>query len=148
VIEPDKILNQRALLRQIILHPWLQLLVPIIYKKRCKMRRRNAGHGDVVQRWTHLMRRAAVEDEESAAEVICEGNSWRRPRKRRAQRRRRAAAAAEKAATSRGDWGVKSMQGVRTGNAARCLEVGLVCAWKSDGTGPENLAKQASKDVR
>ena len=94
------------------------------------------------------MRRAAVEDEESAAEVICEGNSWRRPRKRRAQRRRRAAAAAEKAATSRGDWGVKSMQGVRTGNAARCLEVGLVSAWKIDETGPEVLAKMASKGVR
>ena len=92
------------------------------------------------------MRRAAVEDE-SAAEVMCEGNARKRRRNRRAQRRRRAAAA-EKAATSGGDWEVESMQGVGMGNAARCLEVGLVSAWKSDGTGPENLAKQASKDVR
>ena len=93
------------------------------------------------------MRRAAVEDEESAAEVMCEGNARKRRRNRRVQRRRRAAAA-EKAATSGGDWGVESMQGVGMGNAARCLKVGLVSAWKSDETEPENLAKQASKEVR
>ena len=104
-----------------------------------------------MQRWTHLMRHAAVEDEDSAAEVMCEGNVRRRRRMRRAQRRRRAAAAAaakERATTSGGNWRVESIQGVGTGNAARCLEVGLVSAWKSDGTGPENLAKQASKEVR
>ena len=96
------------------------------------------------------MRRAAVEDEDSAAEVMCEGNARKRRRNRRAQRRRRAAAAAaaEKAATSGDDWGVESVQGVGMGNAARCLEVGLVSAWKIEETGPENLAKQASKDVR
>jgi len=95
------------------------------------------------------MRRAAVENEESAAEVMCEGNARKRRRNRRAQRRRRAAAAAaEKAATSGDGWGVESVQGVGMGNAARCLEVGLVSAWKIEETGPENLAKQASKDVR
>ena len=95
------------------------------------------------------MRRAAVENEESAAEVMCEGNVRRRRRMRRAQRRRRAAAAAkESATTSGGNWGVESIQGVGTGNAARCLEVGLVSAWKIDETGPEVLAKMASKGVR
>ena len=77
-------------------------------------------------------RASAVANEESAAEATCGA----------------AAAAKESATTSGGNWGVESIQGVGTGNAARCLEVGLVSAWKSDGTGPENLAKQASKDVR
>ena len=77
-------------------------------------------------------RASAAANEESAAEATCGA----------------AAAAKESATTSGGNWGVESIQGVGTGNAARCLEVGLVSAWKSDGTGPENLAKQASKDVR
>jgi len=36
---------------------------------------------------------------------------------------------------------------VETGNAARCVEVGLVSTWKIDETGSVILAKQASKDV-
>ena len=60
---------------------------------------------------------------------------------RRRWRRRRRRAQRQAGARRRGSR-------VETGNTARCLEVGLVSAWKIEETGPENLAKQASKDVR
>ena len=86
--------------------------------------RGECGGGDV-----RRQRAEAAEEQESAAEATCGGGGG-------------------EGSDERGRLGSRIDAGCRMGNAARCLEVGLVSAWKIEETGPENLAKQASKDVR